>query len=195
MEVEYTEQLIRLIQKGDKQLFGQIVSSYQKRLYNYIYCILNNTQDTEDVLQDTFITALRKINQYKSNTQFSAWLYRIARNLSYDAVKKRKRIIPYERSEIDNLREKSSLYEDEQESIYQRINEVLGQMSFHEKNILVLRIFEEKSYEEIAFIIHKSQNASRKQYERARKKFMEFYNQMNEEECGYGNRTKLENVF
>lgn len=182
MDDEQIELVIENVKKGDIQQFGQIVTYFQKKLFNYIYCIVNNTQDAEDILQDTFVTAFRKIYQYKYNTLFSAWLYRIARNLAYDTLKKHKRFILFERNTIENMIENSSMDMAMFQGVDEKIHDVFKQMSFAEKNILVLRIYEEKSYEEIAYITNIGQSASRKQYERARKKFIKLYNELNTKE-------------
>jgi len=174
---------------------GIIVNLYQKQLFHYIYCIVDNKEDAEDILQDTFVAAIRKIHQYKSNTAFLAWLYRIARNLSYDFMKKRNRIVLFERGYIENLIDKQSSNEDDYFFGDSIIKKVFKQLTFKEKNILVLRIYEEKSYEEIAYITSISVSAARKQYERARKKFMSLYNQIEKEEVVYEDRRQHENVF
>lgn len=76
-----------------------------------------------------------------------------------------------------------------------RMNEVFHRMTFQEKNILILRIYEEKSYEEIAYIMKINQSTCRKKYERARKKFIALYQDGGKEEYIYGHRKELKNVF
>jgi len=195
LDEEQVELIIDSVKKGNSSQYDEIVSIFQKRLYHYIYCIVNNTQDAEDILQDTFVMAYRKIHKYKNNTCFSAWLYRIARNLSYDTMKKSKRLLLYDRIDIENMLE-NCLHQvdvhDEREHI---IQEVLEQLNFKEKNILILRIYEEKSYEEIAYIMNIGQCACRKQYERARKKFIKLYSDIKGKDYDYGNRRKSESVF
>lgn len=189
------EQVITAIKKGDIKEFGILVKLYQKQLFHYIYCIVDSKEDAEDILQDTFVTAIRKIHQYKSNTAFLAWLYRIARNLSYDFIKRKNRIVLFERSYIENLIDENSSNEDDYFFGDSIIKKVFKQLTFKDKNILVLRIYEEKSYEEIAYITNISESAARKQYERARKKFMNLYNQIEKEEAIYEDRRQHENVF
>lgn len=182
MENEELELIIDRVKKGEIQHFSQLVVKFQKQLFNYIYCIVNNTQDAEDILQETFVTAIRKIHQYKRSTLFSAWLYRIARNLSFDTLKKRKRLILFERKELESLVDEESMGTTAYDGCGSIINEVFQRLTFKEKNILILRIYEEKSYEEIAYITKTGVSAARKQYERARKKFIQLYNQLNMEE-------------
>lgn len=195
MEDDQIEQILDNVRSGNIQEFSKIVTIYQKQLYHFVYCIINNTQDAEDILQETFVTAYKKLSQYKNNTLFSAWLYKIAKNISLDVLKKRKKIITFECNEMEYMIEKSSLDEDMNEGYDEKISEVFKRMTFNEKNILILRILQEKSYEEIGFIINKGQSATRKQYERAKKKFMILYDQISKEELEYGNRRPIKSLF
>ena len=195
MDDQQLEQIIYQVKRGDLQQFNQIIECYQKPLYHYIYCIVNCTQDAEDIVQDTFLMAISKIRQYKSDTKFSAWMYRIARNISYNYIKKRKRILLLDCTDITTMlddRNDTLIFEND---LQHRMNEVFQRMTFMEKNILVLRIYEEKSYEEIAYIMKNSQSTCRKKYERARKKFIELYQNMDKEDYRYGRREELKNVF
>ena len=195
MDDQQLEQIIYQVKQGDLQQFNQIIECYQKPLYHYIYCIVNCTQDAEDIVQDTFLMAISKIRQYKSDTKFSAWMYRIARNISYNYIKKRKRILLLDCTDITTMlddRNAKLIFEND---LQHKMNEVFQRMTFMEKNILVLRIYEEKSYEEIAYIMKNSQSTCRKKYERARKKFIELYQNMDKEDYRYGRREELKNVF
>ena len=195
MDDQQLEQIIYQVKRGDLQQFNRIIECYQKPLYHYIYCIVNCTQDAEDIVQDTFLMAIGKIHQYKSDTKFSAWMYRIARNISYNYIKKRKRTLLLDCTDITTMldnRNATLIFEND---LQHRMNEVFQRMTFKEKNILVLRIYEEKSYEEIAYIMKSSQSTCRKKYERARKKFIALYQDIDKEEYRYGSREAFKNVF
>ena len=195
MDDQQLEQILYQVKRGELQQFNRIIECYQKPLYHYIYCIVNSIQDAEDIVQDTFLMALSKINQYKSDTKFSAWMYRIARNISYNYIKKRKRILLFDCSDITTMIEDRNPSFVIENDLQQRMKEVFQRMTFQEKHILVLRIYEEKSYEEIAYIMKISQSACRKKYERARKRFVTLYQNDYKEEYRYGCREELKNVF
>ncbi len=195
MDDQQLEQIIYQVKNGDLQQFTRVIECYQKPLYHYIYCIVNCTQDAEDIVQDTFLMAIRKISQYKSDTKFSAWIYRIARNMAYNYIKKRKRILLFDCLDITTMLEERNSTLMSVNDIQHRMNEVFQRMTFQEKNIMVLRVYEEKSYEEIAYIMKISQSTCRKKYERARKKFIELYQDDDKEEYRYGRREELKNVF
>lgn len=195
MDDQQLEQIINCVKQGELQQFNRIIECYQKPLYHYIYCIVNSTQDAEDIVQDTYLTALSKIRQYKSDTKFTAWLYRIARNFSYNHMKKHKRIILFDNTDIISILDDRSASQNYQSDLIHQMNQVFQHMTFQEKNIMVLRIYEEKSYEEIAYIMKISPSTCRKKYERARKKFIKLYNEANKEEQMYGYGKELKNVF
>ncbi len=195
MDNQQLEQIIYQVKQGDLQQFTRVIEYYQKPLYHYIYCIVNCTQDAEDIVQDTFFMAIRKIRKYKSDTKFSAWIYRIARNISYNYIKKRKRILLFDCLDITTMLEERNFTLMSNNDLQHKMNEVFQHMTFQEKNIMVLRIYEEKPYEEIAYIMKISQSTCRKKYERARKKFIELYQNVDKEEYRYGCREELKNVF
>ncbi len=186
MDDQQLEQIIALVKQGNLQEFNRIIEGYQKQLFHYIYCIVNSIQDAEDIVQDTFLTALNKIHQYRSDTKFSAWIYRIARNISYNHMKKRRRVLLFDHMELTTMIEERDAAGAKENDLQYRMQQVFQRMSFQEKNILVLRIYEEKSYEEIAYIMKISQSTCRKKYERARKKFMSLYENVSKEEYEYG---------
>ncbi|MDF2820006.1 MAG: polymerase [Clostridiales bacterium] len=195
MDSDQIEDILEIVRNGNKQEYSKIVVNFQKQLFYYVFCIVNNTQDAEDILQETFVIAFNKLNQYRRHTSFSAWLYRIAKNLSLDTLKKRKKIIPYERDEMENMIENCSLTVTTNEGYDEKVSEVLKRLTFDEKNILLLRIHQEKTYEEIALIINKGQSTTRKQYERAKKKFIKLYDQIDKEEWTYGDGKQIKSAL
>jgi RNA polymerase sigma-70 factor (ECF subfamily) len=91
MEIEEEKKLIsRLCSKRTANLaFQELVDCYKERLYWHIRYLLKNHQDTDDVLQNTFIKIFRNINKFKGDSRLYSWMYRIARNESYTFLKKR----------------------------------------------------------------------------------------------------------
>jgi RNA polymerase sigma-70 factor (ECF subfamily) len=83
--------LIATIQAGQSAKFEILVENYQRRIYATLLAMLGNRQDAEDITQDTFITAFRKIKQYEQRSSFYTWLHRIAFNLAIDLQRKQKR--------------------------------------------------------------------------------------------------------
>jgi RNA polymerase sigma-70 factor (ECF subfamily) len=78
------------LQAGDRAEFSRLVETYSNRIYRLALKILNNTQDAEDVLQETFLKALRSLPSFEGRSSLSTWLYRIAVNEALMVVRKRR---------------------------------------------------------------------------------------------------------
>jgi RNA polymerase sigma-70 factor, ECF subfamily len=72
--------LIRRIQKGERQLFYELVRPYERRVYAATFAILRNEADAEDAAQEAFLKGLSHIQQFRAEAQFSTWLIQIAVN-------------------------------------------------------------------------------------------------------------------
>jgi len=82
--------LLAAARRGDERAIRKLIDSYSPRLYNVALKILRNSQDAEDALQETFITALNKLDQFDGRSAFLTWIYRIAVNASLMALRKRR---------------------------------------------------------------------------------------------------------
>ncbi|CAM3286817.1 RNA polymerase sigma factor SigW [Sporolactobacillus spathodeae] len=84
------KRLIKKIKKGDHQAFAEMVDKYKNKVYVICFRMVGNKQEAEDLSQETFLRAYRYIGQYDMERKFSTWLFRIATNLSIDALRRRK---------------------------------------------------------------------------------------------------------
>lgn len=84
------KRLIKKIKKGDHQAFAEMVDKYKNKVYVICFRMVGNKQEAEDLSQETFLRAYRYIEQYDMERKFSTWLFRIATNLSIDALRRRK---------------------------------------------------------------------------------------------------------
>ena len=71
-------ELIRAINSGRHELFQELVKRYEQSLYNFGYRMCGNVQDTEDVVQDTFLNVFKYLKDFRYETKFKNWMYRIA---------------------------------------------------------------------------------------------------------------------
>ncbi len=78
------------LRAGDRSEFARLVETYSDRIYRLALKILNDPQDAEDVLQDTFIKVLRALPSFEGRSSLSTWLYRIAVNEALMLVRKRR---------------------------------------------------------------------------------------------------------
>jgi RNA polymerase sigma-70 factor (ECF subfamily) len=83
--------LVKLSLTGDRSAFGQLVELYKGKIHRLAYRMLNNSHDSEDVVQETFMRVFMNLNRYDENQKFSTWIYRIGKNLCVDLLRKKRR--------------------------------------------------------------------------------------------------------
>jgi RNA polymerase sigma-70 factor (ECF subfamily) len=151
------EELVEVVRSKDKELFFEVVNRYQNKIFAYISRLIGDRSEAEDLTQDVFIKVYKNLFGFDVKRKFSSWIYRIAHNESVNYLKKKSyfKILSIEQNEFlkntmtstENLIEKII-----QKESSKKIKELLGKLSFKYKEVLILRYFEEKSYEEIGDI-------------------------------------------
>lgn len=89
--------------EGDINAFQSLFAEFQPQLKSYLYRLLTDRNDTEDITYDTFVKAFDKISTFKGNSAFKTWVFQIATNLAYDFLKKRKRWLPNAQDQAKSL--------------------------------------------------------------------------------------------
>ncbi|MFA5026094.1 MAG: RNA polymerase sigma factor [Candidatus Shapirobacteria bacterium] len=151
------EKIVQLIQRGDKEKFGEIIKRYQGKLFGYIKNLINqNNMEVEDVVEDALISAYENLNGFDTSKKFSSWIYRIAHNKAVDYFKKG-------RVKTENLEDKEEMLEIGKKLIEEmeiekenkaRINRAVDDLELKYKEVIILYFFENKNYEEISDILH-----------------------------------------
>lgn len=87
------EELIAALKMGAAQAFKTVVEKYQEMVYSTTLSIVQNEADAEDITQDVFVQVYQSVNEFKGNSKFSTWLYRIsiAKALDHEKRKRRKK--------------------------------------------------------------------------------------------------------
>jgi RNA polymerase sigma-70 factor (ECF subfamily) len=83
--------LIEMCQRNDIAAFNEIVGRYKNKIYNYIYRMVGNSEDAEDLTQEVFVKMYVALDSFRNQSSLSTWLYRIAGNLCIDSHRKRAR--------------------------------------------------------------------------------------------------------
>lgn len=84
------EALVRLTQGGDNRAFDELVKRYQEKVYRQAFKILRHEDDAAEALQDAFLSAYRGLKNFKSESTFSTWLYRVATNAALMRYRRRR---------------------------------------------------------------------------------------------------------
>jgi RNA polymerase sigma-70 factor (ECF subfamily) len=85
------ERLVDRAQGGDLAAYTELVQRYRERIYQTIYRFTGNHDDTDDLAQETFLRAFKELRRFRRSSGFYTWIYRIALNLSFNFLKKRKK--------------------------------------------------------------------------------------------------------
>jgi RNA polymerase sigma-70 factor, ECF subfamily len=91
MPVKNIPKRIAKAQKGDIKAFHQVFSTFQDQLKSFLYRLITDRNDVEDIVQETFVKAFDKIKTYKGKSSPKTWVFAIATNLARDLIRKRKR--------------------------------------------------------------------------------------------------------
>jgi RNA polymerase sigma-70 factor (ECF subfamily) len=163
--------------KGRHAAFGELVRRYQDRLFNTVYRLVDNADDAQDVVQDAFLNAYRSLENFKGESQFFTWLYRIAVN-SAISLKRKQRVALSIHPGPDNRGHGHEPLDDsefskpgqalERSELEQRIQEALNRLSPEHRTVLILKDMEEHKYETIAKILKVPIGTVRSRLHRAR---------------------------
>ena len=144
-------ELVTRAQKGERSAFSELVCIHVQGVRNVVYRMCGDVQIAEDAAQETFIQAWMHLSSYRPQTSLCSWLYRIAVNAATDILRKEKRILP---NALEDLQLKDPqpgpeaiLSQAERTSLLQKAVLSLPDAS---RAVLVLREYEEMSYQEIA---------------------------------------------
>ncbi len=139
--------------------------------------MLNDRMEAEDVMQDAFLTAFLKLDQYKGEMNFGSWLKRIVINKTIDVLRSRKmRFEELDERQADEtaLNFETDLTREETEEQVRRIKNAVQLLPEGFRIVLSLFLFEGYDHEEIALILNISESTSRSQLARAKKKLAEY---------------------
>ncbi len=153
----------------------QLMVCYQERLYWVIRRIVESHDDTDDVLQNTFIKAFKNISRFEARSSLFTWLYRIATNeaLSFKKSRMRKAIQPMPESGM-MLAGGSVSNGDSEEQVLEKLESALRTLPDRQRQVFEMRYYDELSYEEIGQLLNLSEGALKASYHHAAKKIEQF---------------------
>jgi RNA polymerase sigma factor (sigma-70 family) len=171
--------LIKKCKKQDQRSQMQIYKLYYKAMFNTCLRIVGNKSDAEDIMQDSFLSAFQKIEQYNEKGSFGGWLKRIVVNNSIDFTKRNKIFTEFD-DQIE-LEEESSTEQAEINIRLKDIKEALNRIKNKYRIIISLFLFEGYDHDEISEILNISYNLSRTRYHRAKEQLKKEINKIQEE--------------
>lgn len=143
--------LIRLVKNGDKDALSRLWDDINPKLYGYLVNVLKDKSQADDILQETWLKAIEKIDKFKDRgVRFSAWLFAIARNECRQFWRQNKvgQAVSWDEMEIDISSQTS-----EQMDNNLMVEDILKRLRINEQEILRLRFIADLSFKEIARIM------------------------------------------
>ena len=139
-----------------------LYKEYFETIYKYLFCLTHDYDISEDLTQETFYKAVKKINTYKGECKMSTWLCQIAKNLWYDYLKKNKFIKDIDDNDLIKIEEsylvdEQVIQKEEKLLLYKKM-QILDEKT---REVMYLRITGELSFKEIGIIMNKTENWAR----------------------------------
>ena len=172
---ESSEQaLLRRLTRGDEAAWEQVFSTHRDRIYGFCLRMMRNREEAEDISQEVFLRAVRAIGTFRSEASLNTWLHQIARNLCATRLAVASKSIeePADHSWIADLPsdEPGADRSSASAELREALELAIGELEPVFREVVLLREFENQSYEEIARITETSVATVKTRIYRAREK-------------------------
>ncbi|HEX2967195.1 MAG TPA: RNA polymerase sigma factor [Syntrophorhabdaceae bacterium] len=176
------QEFVLLCCRGEVEAFEHLVRKYEKKMFNIVYRIVSDYDDTCEIVQDSFLSAYRAIRTFKGESKFSTWLTAITMNHARNRlkqVKSKREVVFIEDSSAHSVSSGSmqhfslsagisAMERLEQEEIRQKVQECIGTIETDQREVLVLRDIEDFSYDEIRLLLKIPDGTVKSRLSRAR---------------------------
>jgi len=154
-ECENEDRIIDGCRRGDRAAFHLLFELHKDKVYSIAFHFTGDESSARDISQQVFLKLFTIINQYRSESRFTTWLYRVVANACMDEQRKRKRFVPFGQAvEVNNMATKGS-----QEDTYIRrqmedsVRAAINELSPKLRLPILLKYVEDLSYDEIASVL------------------------------------------
>jgi RNA polymerase sigma-70 factor (ECF subfamily) len=165
---------INLIIEGNSNAFNILVDRYKDLVFSLALKMVKNREEAEEVAQDTFIKLFKSLSQFKGDSKFSTWIYKVTYNTCLDRLKKTKReqqVVSIDDFNINQIKSiDNALDKMEEEEREKAIQDCINLLPSDDAFLLTLFYFEEQSLEEISKVLGITPNNVKVKLFRSRKK-------------------------
>ena len=171
-------ELLRLAQEGDRSALSELIKRYENKIYNYAMRFVQNKEDAEDILQETFLSMIKAVKTFRGESGFATWIYKIATNTALMKIRTQRRIFEsLEEDTIDLSRDyqgvnlqlaESPLENLQNKELMDNIIHSLDTLPPKHRSVFLLRDVEGFSTEEVSSILNMSSPAVKSNLRRAR---------------------------
>ncbi|SEN82096.1 RNA polymerase sigma-70 factor, ECF subfamily [bacterium A37T11] len=163
-------ELVASCKKGDRKAQAKLYNLYAKAMYNTALRIVGDTAEAADVLQDSFIDAFSRLDNFRQESTFGLWMKQIVVNRAISALRKRRMEFVEIDDHLDLVAEDEEINDLEGEVT--RIKEAIAKLPEGYRVVLSLYLLEGYDHEEIAHILQISEGTSRSQFIRGKRKLL-----------------------
>lgn len=178
------EELMLQFQQGDEASFRILVDRHKQRVFSFTYRFLNGNADSEDVAQEVFVKVYFSKESYKPSAKFTTWLYVVTKNTCLQALKKKGNTVSMNEMVQGKTDEIGSMIADERTETpsdailsaekRDKIAEALARLPESQRMVILLRRYDQLSYEEIAEVMSCSVQSVKSLLFRGRTSLKEF---------------------
>jgi len=184
MNIEVEKEIIERVLGGDKNAFEGLVLANQKNVYNLALKMTRNEEDAMDISQEAFVKAFRQLGNFRGDSRFSVWMYRLTYNLCIDFLRKKQKtnnvvslnyetedggMSPIEIPDLRDLPEETAM----RGEIRNNITESIKELPLKHREVLVMREIAGMSYEELAATLKINVGTVKSRLARSRLKLIE----------------------
>jgi RNA polymerase sigma-70 factor (ECF subfamily) len=177
METPSDIELVQEVRNGRRQAFTALMKRYQERVYWVARRIVGSHDDADDIVQETFVKAYLALGEFRGDSSFFTWIYRIAVNLSLNALRKRQVLNYLHESELLSriLPSPDDPGKDlESSEIESALQQAVATLPEKQKAVFVMRYYDEMTYEEIGRVLKTSVGGLKANYFHALRKVREY---------------------
>ena len=180
MTIDNDFEIVKRFISGDESAFNLLAKKYQKRIYWHARQMLDNHLDADEVTQEVLIVIYKKLKTFNFKSSLYTWIYKIVTTRSLNQIRRKKvrRLLSIDDAQEVELSHKQDIVEDiSNQQKLERVKKALDKIPPKQRQVFVLRNFDELSYEEISEITGKSVGGLKANYFHALKKVLELVNE------------------
>lgn len=170
-------ELVEDFKRGDVAGFNELVRRYQERVYWTARRMIGRHEDADDIVQETFIRVHAGLKNFRGESGFYTWLYRITTNLSLNAIRKKriKDFLPFDEGLEESIAGDEQTDAPLEQAEFQGIlDAAIARLPAKQKLVFVMRYHDDLTYEEMAKVLKKSEGGLKANYFHAVKKIQEY---------------------
>lgn len=171
MVADTDHEVIEGCQRGDASAFRDLFESHKDKVYSIALRFSGDPTAAADIAQDTFLKLMDRIGQFRGDSSFDSWLYRLVVNSCMDHRRRQKRVLPVLEDFFDSFRshDETALEHLMRDEMQQQVQDVVSKLAPEHRIVVVLRYTEGLSYEEIAEVLNCSRGTVASRLNRAHK--------------------------